>query len=79
MTRILATIAASAAFIFAAYAGEIEGSVQSVDPATRTVTLDDGSSYVAAEGVAVDTLVAGDRVKVTFDDGTTNATAIDKL
>lgn len=79
MSRILATIAASAAFIVAAYAGEIQGSVQSVDPASRTVILQDGSSYVAAEGVVLDDIEAGTQVRLTFDDSTMTAVQIEKL
>lgn len=77
MNKLLATLVASTAFIGAAYAGEAQGTIASVDPATRTVVLEDGSSYVAAEGVALDALTAGANVTVTFDDGTTNATAIE--
>ncbi|WP_394886432.1 DUF1344 domain-containing protein [Mesorhizobium sp. AaZ16] len=65
MKKILATAIASLAFIGAAYAATVEGVVQSVDPATRTVTLQDGTAVVAAEGVAIDALAAGAKVKVT--------------
>lgn len=78
MKNVLATIATLAALTGAAFAGEAMGTVQSVDPATRTITLEDGSNYVAAEGVAIEGLAAGDQVSITFDDGTTNATAVTK-
>lgn len=78
MKNVLATIATLAALTGAAFAGEATGTVQSVDPATRTITLEDGSNYVAAEGVAIEDLAAGDQVVITFDDGTTNATAVAK-
>lgn len=77
MNKLFATLLASTAFIGAAYAGEAEGTVATVDPATRTITLEDGTSYVAAEGVVLDTVTTGSIVKVTFDDGTTNATAVE--
>jgi len=79
MTRILAALAASAAFIVAAYAGEVEGTVQSVDASSRTITLDDGSSYVAAEGIEIVALAPGSKVKVTFDDGTKTAVAVEAM
>ncbi|MFZ2101887.1 MAG: DUF1344 domain-containing protein [Oricola sp.] len=63
---------------FAAFAGEAEGVVASIDEATRTITLEDGTAYVVAEGVDLAAVVAGDKVKVIFDDGTTNATAVEK-
>jgi Protein of unknown function (DUF1344) len=77
MNKILASLAASAAFISMAFAGEIEGVVKSFDEATKTITLEDGSAYVLAEGVAVDGLAAGAKVKVTFDDATKAATAVE--
>lgn len=77
MNKLLTTLIASAAFIGAAYAAEVEGAVASVDPATRTITLEDGTSYVAAEGVVLDAITTGSTVKVTFEDGTTNATAVE--
>jgi hypothetical protein len=77
MNKILASLVASAAFISVAFAGEIEGVVKSFDAATKTVTLEDGSAYVLAEGVVVDGLAAGAKVKVTFDDATKAATAVE--
>ena len=77
MNKILASLVASAAFISMAFAGEIEGVVKAFDAATKTITLEDGSAYVLAEGVAVDGLAAGAKVKVTFDDVTKAATAVE--
>jgi Protein of unknown function (DUF1344) len=77
MNKILASLVASAAFISVAFAGEIEGVVKTFDAATKTITLEDGSAYVLAEGVAVDGLAAGAKVKVTFDDATKAATAVE--
>ncbi|WP_274628028.1 DUF1344 domain-containing protein [Arvimicrobium flavum] len=77
MKKFLATTAATLALIGAAYAGTVEGVVQSVDPATRTITLEDGKSFVAPEGTAVDGLAAGSKIKVTVDDSTGNVTAVE--
>jgi hypothetical protein len=77
MNKILAALVASAAFVSVAFAGEIEGVVKTFDAATKTITLEDGSAYVLAEGVAVDGLAAGAKVKVTFDDATKAATAVE--
>jgi len=80
MKKIIATTVASLAFIGAAYAATVEGVVQSVDPATRTITLQDGTSVTASETVSADvlaSLAAGTKVQVTVEDGTTNATAIE--
>jgi hypothetical protein len=77
MNKILAALVASAAFVSMAFAGEVEGVVKSFDAATKTITLEDGSAYVLAEGVAVDGLAAGAKIKVTFDDATKAATAVE--
>ena len=77
MNKILATLVASAAFVSAAFAGEIEGVVKAFDEATKTVTLEDGSAYVLAEGVVAEGVVAGAKVKVTFDDATKAASAVE--
>jgi Cu/Ag efflux protein CusF len=79
MTRLLGTLAAAAALTFAAHAGEAEGTVRSVDPSTRTITLDDGQAFVAADSVQLDTVMTGSRVRITFDDATLNATAVEAL
>ena len=77
MKKFVATLIAFAAVITTAFAGEIAGVVKSYDTATKTVTLEDASTYVLAEGVAADGLVAGAKVKVTFDDTTKAATAVE--
>lgn len=77
MKKILATLIASAAFVSAAFAGEVEGVVKSFDEATKTVTLEDAQAFVLAEGVAVEGLVAGAKVKITFDDATKAASAVE--
>jgi hypothetical protein len=77
MKKILATLIASAAFISAAFAGEVEGVVKAFDEATKTVTLEDGQAFVLAEGVMAEGVVAGAKVKVTFDDATKAASAVE--
>ena len=59
MNKILQPWSLPVNFISVAFAGEIEGVVKSYDEATKTITLEDGSAYVLAEGVAVDGLAAG--------------------
>lgn len=77
MKKILATAVASLAFMGAAYAATVEGVVQSVDTATRTVTLEDGKSFKAPESAALDSLTAGTKIKVTVDDTTGAVTAVE--
>ena len=75
MKKILATLVASVAFAAAAYAGEAEGVVKAYDEATKTVTLEDGQAFTVAEGVALEGVVAGAKVTVTFHDATKAASA----
>ncbi|MGB8816746.1 MAG: DUF1344 domain-containing protein [Rhizobiaceae bacterium] len=77
MKKILATLVASVAFAAAAYAGEVEGVVKAYDEATKMVTLEDGQAFTLAEGVVVEGLAAGAKVKITFDDATKAASAVE--
>ena len=76
MKKFVAMLVASAAMVATAYAGEIEGVVKAFDAITKTVTLEDGSAYVLADGVAAEGIAAGAKVKVTFDDASKAATAV---
>ena len=67
MKKILATLVASVAFAAAAFAGEAEGVVKAYDEATKTVTLEDGQAFTVAEAVVLEGVVAGAKVKVTFE------------
>lgn len=62
----------------AALADEAKGKIQAVDPAARTIQLEDGSIYTVAEGVALDALQPGSEVTVMFEDqaGTKTATSV---
>ncbi|MGD9912508.1 MAG: DUF1344 domain-containing protein [Rhizobiaceae bacterium] len=77
MKKLILAAAASFAMLGAAYAATVEGVVQSVDPATRTVTLEDGKSFVAPESAAIDQLTAGAKIKVTVDDTTGAVTGVE--
>jgi hypothetical protein len=64
---------------FAAFAGEGEGVVATVDEATRSIMLEDGSVWTAADDIDLTALAAGDAIKVTYEDGTTTVTAVEKM
>ena len=59
-----------------ALAGEVQGTVAQIDPASRTMMLETGEAFTIAEGVDVETLTPGTVVVVTFTDGTTEATEV---
>jgi len=79
MKKFVATLAASAAMIGFAYAGEAQGTVASVDVETSTIMLETGETFVAQEGVDVDGLAPGTQVRITYDDTTMEATDVEAL
>lgn len=79
MKKILATLAASVAMIGFAYAGEVEGTVASVDLETSIIMLESGETFVAQEGVDVDGLMPGSQVRIVYDDTTMEATDVQAL
>lgn len=64
---------------FPVFAGEGEGVVATIDSETRTVVLEDGSTWTAAEDVDIEGLAAGDMIKVVYEDGTTTLTSVEKV
>jgi hypothetical protein len=62
-----------------ASAADMEGRVQSVDVAERTVVLDNGAKVWFSEGVALDAVTTGAEVKVSYEekDGKPVGTAIE--
>lgn len=62
----------------AALAEEAMGKIQAVDPATRTLTLEDGNSFILGEAVAIESLQPGSDVTVSYEekDGQKTATQV---
>lgn len=54
--------------IAGAWAGEVEGKIQSVDTSDRSIVLDDGTKLSIAEGVAMDDLKEGAKVKASYEE-----------
>jgi len=50
------------------WAGEMSGKIQSVDPVDRAVVLDDGTRLWVAEGLPLDALREGARLKASFEE-----------
>ncbi|MGB7433375.1 MAG: DUF1344 domain-containing protein [Ahrensia sp.] len=61
-----------------AFAGEGTGVIASVDLASRTVIMDDGTTWFASDGLDIEALMPGDAVNVVYEDGTTTLTDIQK-
>lgn len=63
----------------AALADEAQGAIMSVDPATMTVTFDDGNTYVLPASIDAASLQIGQKVTVEYSkdaDGKLTATAV---
>jgi hypothetical protein len=66
---IIAVMVLAAAFVpLVALAAEMEGKVQSVDAADRTLTLDNGTKVWLSETIAVDSVTAGSEVTVSYEE-----------
>ena len=65
--------------IAGAWAEEVSGKIQSIDPADRTIVLEDGSKIWVAEGVPMDNLKEGKAVKASYEerDGKKVATSVE--
>ncbi len=62
-----------------AWADEIQGKVQKVDPQQRMIVLEDGTEVWVAEGVKLDDLKEGATVKASYEerDGKKVATSLE--
>ena len=78
MKTTVATAAALLAFLGTAYAATVQGTIQAVDPTTKSITLDDGRIYQLPAEIEVAELVVGAKVVVTTDDTTGKVTSIEK-
>lgn len=76
MKKFLAVAAASAALLVSAIAAEMEAMVKDVDTAGMMLVLEDGTELKVADGVSLEGVEAGKKVKVTTDDAGT-ATAVE--
>jgi len=77
MKKLLMAIAMTS-LSFNAFAGEMEGTVKSVDMEKKTIVLEDGMSVMANDGVKLDGMMAGDKVKIMTDDNKM-ATSVEKM
>jgi hypothetical protein len=70
MKRSIAIAALTLAVILpsAGWAGDMEGKVQAVNAAERTITLDNGTTVWLAESVALDGVKEGAEVKMVYEE-----------
>ena len=74
MKIVILTTLASLAFVGTAAAGEMQGTVKSVDMAKHMITLDDGMSVMTDKDIQLDNVMKGDHVKIMTDDKKTPPT-----
>lgn len=70
MQKVLGLVIAAllALSVTAAWADEIAGKVQKVEPADRTIVLEDGTQLWVAEGVSMDNVKEGATVKASYEE-----------
>jgi outer membrane lipoprotein SlyB len=85
MPRYRSRVAAFATFVMALSgikisAAGLEGKVQTVDTAERTVTLDNGTTIWLGDDVAIEDMQEGAEVRVSYEerDGKNVATSVEK-
>ncbi|MCI5074302.1 DUF1344 domain-containing protein [Oricola sp.] len=81
MNKLVSIALAGAVFAgsaVAALAGTAQGVVESIDPATRTLVLEDGTKWVLGAEIDVEAIEAGDTIEVAFEDGTNMVTALEE-
>lgn len=78
MSKMLAFALAFVLCAGAAWAADVEGKVQSMDTNDRVLTLEDGTKLWIAEGVSIEGLKEGAKVKASFEerDGKNVATSV---
>lgn len=81
MRKLVGAVSALALFAsagLAVAAEEVTGTVLEIDEMAQTITLEDGATYTAAEGVILEGLEPGEEVTVSFEeeDGENVATSI---
>jgi|GEM_PF-769271 len=77
MLKTLVTAAAATVFLAgAAYAAELEGTVKTFDPVTKLLTLESGEAFVVPDGAAAEAPQTGQKIRVVYNDGTTDATEV---
>jgi Cu/Ag efflux protein CusF len=79
MSKMLAFALAFVLCAGAAWAADVEGKVQSMDTNDRVLTLEDGTKLWIAEGVSIEGLKEGAKVKASFEerDGKNIATSVE--
>jgi len=70
MRKVVGIALALLLVIFAAgvWAADIEGKIQQVDTSGRVIVLEDGTRLWAAEGLAMDNLKEGTKVKASYEE-----------
>lgn len=80
MNKLLTILVAAVALVHAglAYAAEVSGRVMSVDSATRTIVLEDGTAVLVPAAIPLDDVKQGSMVTIAYeiDDGKNIATDV---
>lgn len=79
LKAMVSAVALTFALSGAAWAGDVQGKIKSVDMSEKTFTLEDGTKVWVSDGMPMDKLKEGSDVKASFDqkDGKNVATSIE--
>ena len=76
MKTVLSAAAATLALVASAFAAELSGTVATVDADARMLVLESGETFMLGDEISLEGLAPGTQVVVTYEDGTTTATAV---
>jgi hypothetical protein len=68
MRRVLSVTCGLLLLASAAWAADIEGTVKSIDMGDRAIVLEDGTRLVVAEGLNLDNVQEGKKVKLSYEE-----------
>jgi len=79
LKAMVSAVALTFALSGAAWAGDVQGKIKSVDMSEKSFTLEDGTKVWVGEGMQMDKLKEGSDVKASYDekDGKNVATSIE--
>jgi hypothetical protein len=78
MKTILGTLLMSMLIVGPALAGQMEGTIKSIDAKKHVIMMDDGMSVTAKPDVKLNNLKAGERVRI-MTDSDQMATSVEKM
>jgi len=67
MKQLIIAVATLALMTGAAFAASDTGTIKQINPNSDAITMDDGKTFILAEGTEAESLKIGQKVSVTYD------------